>query len=220
MITRRWSERRRESRCRALREMHQAARPKGRPTTALELASGHARASPWAFAARGMQEYLGEGRGPSAQSGFHRPLPRSPRRPLGRPRGNLPCRHLVVAALRRREVRRVGRHRSAELSNDASSLLPRRLARADLCPRRANVAALTSAVRRETARNARADVISGLSPGGSGSATPRYRGQHRCGAIQCSQTVISLLRRQRDDNGCARRIVERHVDAGRIRGAG
>jgi hypothetical protein len=32
-------------------------------------------------------------------------------------------------------------------------------------------------------RNARADVISGLSPGKSGSATPRYRGQHRCGAI-------------------------------------
>ena len=46
---------------------------------ALELASRHARASPWAFAARGMQEYLGQGRGPAAQSGFHRSLPRSPR---------------------------------------------------------------------------------------------------------------------------------------------
>jgi hypothetical protein len=60
----------------------------------------------------------------------------------------------------------------------------RRLARADVCPQRANVAAPTSAVRRETARNARADVISGLSPGRAGSATPRYRGQHRCGAIK------------------------------------
>jgi hypothetical protein len=89
----------------------------------------------------------------------------------------------VVASLRRREVCRAGRHRPAKLTNGASSLLPRRLARADVCPRRANVAALTSAVRRETARNARADVISGLSPGRSGSATPRYRGQHRCGAI-------------------------------------
>jgi hypothetical protein len=39
------------------------------------------------------------------------------------------------------------------------------------------------AVRRETAKSARADVNSGLSPGRSGSATPRYRGQHRCGAI-------------------------------------
>jgi hypothetical protein len=89
----------------------------------------------------------------------------------------------VVASLRRREVRRAGRHRSAELTHGSSQLFPRRLARADVCPQRANVAALTSAVRRETAKNARADVISGLSPGRSGSATPRYRGQHRCGAI-------------------------------------
>ncbi len=57
-------------------------------------------------------------------------------------------------------------------------------ARAGLCPLRANAAVLTSAVRRKTARNARADVIGGLSPGRSGSATPRYRGQHRCGAIE------------------------------------
>jgi hypothetical protein len=56
-------------------------------------------------------------------------------------------------------------------------------ARAGLCPLRANAAALTSAVRRETARTARADAICGLSPGSSGSVTPRYRGQHRCGAI-------------------------------------
>jgi len=151
---------------------------------ALELASGHARASPWAFAARGMQEYLGQGRGPAAQSGFHRPVPRSPRRPPGWPRGYFPRWHLVVASLRRREVCRAGRHRPAKLTNGASSLLPRRLARADVCPRRANVAALTSAVRRETARNAHADVISGLSPGSFGSATPCYRGQHQCGAIE------------------------------------
>jgi hypothetical protein len=93
---------------------------------------------------------------------------------------------MVVASLRRREVRRAGRHRPAELSNGGSQLFPRRLARADVCPRRTNVSALTSAVRREAARNARADVISGLSPGRSGSATPRYRGQHRCGAITCA----------------------------------
>jgi hypothetical protein len=90
---------------------------------------------------------------------------------------------LVVASFRRREVRRVGRHRPAELTHGSSQLLPRRLARADVCPQRANVAALTSAVRRETARNARADMMSGLPPGRSGSPAPRYRNQHRCGAI-------------------------------------
>jgi hypothetical protein len=89
----------------------------------------------------------------------------------------------VVASLRRCEVRRVGRHRPAKLTHGSSQLFPRRLAMADLCPRRANVAAFTSAVRRETARNARADLIGGLSPGRAGSVTPRYRGQHRCGAI-------------------------------------
>jgi hypothetical protein len=56
----------------------------------------------------------------------------------------------VVASFRRREVCRVGRHRPAELTNGSSRLLPRRLARDGLCLRRANVAALTSAVRRET----------------------------------------------------------------------
>jgi len=174
---------RRESRCRAPGEGNQAPRPQGRPTTALELASGHTRASPWNLAARGVKEYLGAGRGPAAQSGLHRPVPRSPRRPPGWPRGHLPRRHLVVASFRRREVRRAGRHRPAELTNGSSRLLPRRLARDDGCPQRGNVATLTSAVRRETAGSARADVISGLSPGRSGSATPRYRGQHRCGAI-------------------------------------
>ena len=55
-------------------------------------------------------------------------------------------RNLVVASLRRREVRRVGRHRPAKLTHGSSQFFPRRLARADVCPRRANVAALTSAV--------------------------------------------------------------------------
>jgi hypothetical protein len=32
-------------------------------------------------------------------------------------------------------------------------------------------------------RNARADMMSGLSPGRSGSPAPRYQAQHRCGAI-------------------------------------
>jgi hypothetical protein len=44
----------------------------------------------------------------------------------------------VVASLRRREVRRAGRHRSAELTHGSSQLFPRRLARADVCPQRAN----------------------------------------------------------------------------------
>jgi hypothetical protein len=57
----------------------------------------------------------------------------------------------VVASFRRREVCQAGRHHSAELTNGASSLLPRRLARADVCPRRANVAALTLVRRREAA---------------------------------------------------------------------
>jgi len=144
--------------------------------------------------------------GPAAQSGLHRSLPRSPRRPPGRSRSHLPCRDLVVASLRRREVRRAGRHSSAELSNGASSLLPRRLARADVCPRRTNVAALTSAVRRETARNARAYVISGLSPRRSGLATPRCRGQHRCGAItsprhRASRSFFRLSRAARSSGG-------------------
>jgi hypothetical protein len=37
-----------------------------------------------------------------------------------------------------------------ELTRDDSLALPRRLARADVCPRRTNVAALTSAILRET----------------------------------------------------------------------
>jgi hypothetical protein len=96
---------------------------------------------------------------------------------------------MVVASLRRREVCRAGRHRPAELTNGPSSLLPRRLARADVCPRRTNVPALTSAVRRKTARNARADVMSGLPPRRSESPVPSYRGQHRCGAIVTRSTL-------------------------------
>jgi hypothetical protein len=98
----------------------------------------------------GCKNTWGAGRGPAAQSGLHRPVPRGPRRPPGWPRGYLPRRHLVVASFRWREVRPAGRHRPAELTNDSSRRLPRRLARDGLCLRRANVAALTSAVRRQT----------------------------------------------------------------------
>ena len=66
--------------------------------------------------------------------GLHRPLPRSPRRPLGRPQGGFPGWHLVATSLRRREVRRAGRHCPAELTNGGLPASARRLAEAVVCP--------------------------------------------------------------------------------------
>jgi hypothetical protein len=66
---------------------------------------------------------------------------------------------------------------------------------------RANVAALTSVVRRETPGNARAGMIDTLALGRSGSRARRYRGQHRCDAIH-GQPVI--LRHRASGNGALR----------------
>jgi len=72
------AEAKRKASCRAPGERHQAPRRRGVLNQHWNSV-GHARASPWALATRGMQEYLGSRRGSSAQSGLHRPLPRSPR---------------------------------------------------------------------------------------------------------------------------------------------
>jgi hypothetical protein len=85
------------------------------------------------------------------------------------------------------------RHRPAELTDGNSPPLPRRFVRADVCRRHANVAASTSAARRETPKSARAGAINTLALGESGSLPPLLQGQPQWGAILSEVHASSRL---------------------------
>jgi hypothetical protein len=72
-----------------------------------------------------LPQQVGSHRGPAAEPGVPRPLPRRPRRPARRARRALPGRHLVALPLRRPEVRRARGHRAAELSDGSPPQLHR-----------------------------------------------------------------------------------------------
>ena len=99
--------------------------------------------------------------------------------PLGG-RGYLPCRDLVAASLRRREVCPRGSDCPAELTDSNFPPPLRRLARADVCLRRAKVAALTGDC---PSKIVCARATGGRCQGTSGSPAPRAVGQSRRGPI-------------------------------------
>ena len=116
--------------------------------------------------------------------------------------------HVAVSSRRRRRAGLLRAAARCALLIDEQrllALLNRLLANHDFPPRRADQRQLpaSSAAPRQgrplpsarkrsgarvccPSRNPRADMMSGLPPGKSGPPAPRYRGQHRCGAIEAN----------------------------------